>query len=416
MLRTTSWTPSRRRTEKGVKKVEKGWRKRCRVPFSALRRVCPAIVLAVLAAPALADADGTEADRTLVLASETVPQGVAVARYYMAARGIPEDNLCLVEAPADEEITREQFDYCIWGPLRAFLARWEGRFEVRLPDGTLRLAFGERRAKYLVPVFGVPIKVKGYEDVKTMYLSRAGAVDSELALLPTGNHNLVGGLVNPYFGSDTPFGPPLDGGMILVSRLDGPSAEIAKRLVDDALWAERNGLRGRAYIDTRGITKRGYAMGDRWLKRAAALLEAAGFETEVDTREEIWPLNHPMPDPAVYLGWYYPTAGGPMMKPGFRFNRGAVAYHIQSFSGSAIRSPKEHWVGPLLVHGACVTAGAVYEPFLTGTPYVDILVDRLLKGYSWGEAAYMSQPLLSWQMCFIGDPLYRPFGKRRSPK
>ncbi|MGB2938406.1 MAG: hypothetical protein WBD05_09485, partial [Phycisphaerae bacterium] len=86
-----------------MKKVEKGWRKRCRIPFSALRRVCPAIVLAVLAAPVPADADGTEAGRTLVLASETVPQGVAVARYYMAARGIPEDNLCLVEAPADEE-------------------------------------------------------------------------------------------------------------------------------------------------------------------------------------------------------------------------------------------------------------------------------------------------------------------------
>ena len=36
-------------------------------------------------------------------------------------------------------------------------------------------------------------------------------------------------------------------------------------------------------------------------------------------------------------------------------------------------------------------------------------MDRLLKGYSWGEAAYMSEAVLSWQMCFIGDPLYRPF-------
>jgi uncharacterized protein (TIGR03790 family) len=64
------------------------------------------------------------------------------------------------------------------------------------------------------------------------------------------------------------------------------------------------------------------------------------------------------------------------------------------------------------VHGACVTAGAVYEPFLTGTPSVDILMDRLLKGYSWGEAAWMAQPLVSWQMCFVGDPLYRPFARR----
>jgi len=24
----------------------------------------------------------------------------------------------------------------------------------------------------------------------------------------------------------------------------------------------------------------------------------------------------------------------------------------------------------------------------------------------------MAQPLVSWQMCFIGDPLYRPFAPR----
>jgi len=376
-----------------------------------LKRIGLAIGLAVLAMGASAPGQ-TEAERVIVLASESVPEGVAVARHYMAARGIPAANLCVVRAPAAEEISRDQFDETIWKPLRAFLAEWEGRFDVALADATLALSLGERRAKYLVPVFGVPIKVTGYEDVKTMYLSKAAAVDSELALLPSGGHPLVGSLVNPYFGADAPFGPPLDGGMILVSRLDGPSAAIARRLVDDALWAEQGGLKGRAYVDTRGITTGGYAVGDRWLLRAASSLERAGFATEVDTRPEILPLAHPMPDAAVYLGWYHESAAGPMTKLDFRFNRGAIAYHLQSFTGAAIRDPKNHWVGPLLVHGACVTAGAVYEPFLTGTPSVDILVDRLLKGYSWGEAAWMAQPLVSWQMCFIGDPLYRPFARR----
>jgi len=376
-----------------------------------LKRIGLAIGLAVLAMGASAPGQ-TEAERTIVLASESVPEGVAVARHYMAARGIPEENLCLLRAPAAEEISRDQFDETIWKPLRAFLVEWEGQFEVRLPDAALALSLGERRAKYLVPVFGVPIKVTGYEDVKTMYLSKAAAVDSELVLLPSGVHPLVGGLVNPYFGADAPFGPPIEGGMILVSRLDGPSPQIAERLVDDALWAEKNGLKGRAYVDTRSITQAGYAIGDQWLLRAAAMLKRAGFATEVDKRPEILPLAHPMPDAAVYLGWYHESAAGPMTKPGFRFNRGAIAYHLQSFTGAAIRNPKNHWVGPLLVHGACVTAGAVYEPFLTGTPNVDILVDRLLKGYSWGEAAWMAQPLVSWQMCFIGDPLYRPFARR----
>ncbi len=354
-----------------------------------------------------------DAARTVVVASETVPEGLDVARHYMAARGIPRQNLCVVKAPAAEAITREQFDATLWRPLLEFLAHWGGRLEVALPDGTVQLELDRRRPKYLVPVYGVPVKVTGYEDVKTMYMSRAAAVDSELALLPGRKHKLVGSLPNPYFGAAVPFGPPFDTQMILVSRLDGPTPAIARRLVDDAVWAEANGLKGRAYIDTRGLTKGNYASGDKALRHAARLLDRAGFPAEVDKRPEVFPLNHPMPDPAVYLGWYTDRAVGPMTKRDFRFNRGAVAYHLQSFSGANIRDPKAHWVGPLLVAGACVTAGAVYEPFLTGTPRVDILIDRLLRGYSWGEATYMSQAQVSWQMCFVGDPLYRPFGRRQ---
>jgi uncharacterized protein (TIGR03790 family) len=374
------------------------------------------ILIALLAIAAVAPqavAANPDAALTIVLASENVPEGVEVARHYMAARGIPEGNLCLVRAPASEEVTRDQFNQTIWHPLRAFLAKWEGRLDVALPDGTLRLQIGSRKPKYLVPVYGMPIKITGYEAVKTMYLSTAAAVDSELVLAPSGEHKLVASLMNPYFGAEAPFAPPLEGAMLLVSRLDGPSAEIAKRLVDDAVWAEsQGGLKGRAYIDTRNITTGGYAEGDEWLRNAAEMLRRCGFQTEVDTDPEVMPLAHPMPDAAVYLGWYTEHAVGPIVKPEFRFVRGAIAYHLQSFSGSAIRDAKTHWVGPLLVHGACVTAGAVYEPFLSGTPHIDILMARLLEGYSWGEAAYMSQSWISWQICFIGDPLYRPFPRR----
>ena len=41
--------------------------------------------------------------------------------------------------------------------------------------------------------------------------------------------------------------------MLLTARLDGPSPAIAKRLVDDAIEAEAVGLKGKAYIDARGI-------------------------------------------------------------------------------------------------------------------------------------------------------------------
>jgi len=280
----------------------------------------------------------------------------------MKVRGIPEGNLCVLHAPAEDVVTRKEFDRTIWNPLWIFLQRWQGRMDVLVPDGIVRLRVQGRRPKYLVPVYGVPVKVSGYEDVQTMHMSRAAAVDSELALLPGYKHDLVGPLANPYHGAMAAFGPPLDERMVLVSRLDGPSAKIARRLVDDAVWAETHGLKGRAYVDTRGLTEGNYAAGDATLRGAASALRRAGFETEVDERPEIWPLAHPMPEAAVYFGWYSEHAAGPMTALDFRFQRGAVAYHLQSFSGADPRDPNQHWVGPLLAHGACATAGAVYEP------------------------------------------------------
>ena len=42
--------------------------------------------------------------------------------------------------------------------------------------------------------------------------------------------------------------------VLMTSRLDGPTAEIAKRLVDDAVAVEARGLSGNVVIDARGIS------------------------------------------------------------------------------------------------------------------------------------------------------------------
>jgi hypothetical protein len=59
--------------------------------------------------------------------------------------------------------------------------------------------------------------------------------------------------------------------------------------------------------------------------------------------------------------------------------------------------------------GAVATLGNVFEPYLSLTPNLDIFHDRLRAGFTFAEAAYMSQKFLSWQTTFVGDPLYRPF-------
>src|SRR5207247_11155568 len=55
-------------------------------------------------------------------------------------------------------------------------------------------------------------------------------------------------------------------GILMVTRLDGPTAAIARGLVDKAIQAETDGLWGRAYFDVRGLTNGSYKLGDDWIR------------------------------------------------------------------------------------------------------------------------------------------------------
>ena len=67
------------------------------------------------------------------------------------------------------------------------------------------------------------------------------------------------------------------------------------------------------------------------------------------------------------------------------------------------------WCGPLLSRGAAAVLGNTWEPYLALTTHLDVFIDRLLKGYTLAEAAWMGTPALSWMTLVLGDPLYRPF-------
>jgi tetratricopeptide (TPR) repeat protein len=88
---------------------------------------------------------------------------------------------------------------------------------------------------------------------------------------------------------------------------------------------------------------------------------------------------------------------------------GAFAYHLHSFSAETLRSSGTHWCGPLLAKGVTCTMGCVYEPYLPFTPNIPFFIRTLASDYTFGEAAWAAQPVLSWQTAVIGDPLYQPF-------
>jgi uncharacterized protein (TIGR03790 family) len=244
------------------------------------------------------------------------------------------------------------------------------------------------------------------------------AVDSELAWLPLVEENvpLDGPLRNWFYSVTNAALLNPTNGILLVSRLDGPSADVARSLVDKALAAERDGLWGRAYFDGRGLSETNNLVHvDKWIRNAAEICRILGFETTLDENPKTFPAGFPMSQIAIYCGWYDENVSGPFTLPKVEFMPGAFAYHLHPFGATTLRSTDKNWCGPLLAKGATCTMGCVYDPYLEFTPNIAVFIVRLAAtDFTFGEAAWAAQPVLSWQTTIVGDPLYHPFG--RSPE
>lgn len=361
-----------------------------------------------------------EADATLVVFNTRDPQSRALAEYYAERRRIPAAQVVGLDCPLEEEISREQYRETIETPLRALFER-KGWWEMRTGFEDKREVSGSR-IRFVALIRGIPLKIKttiqppspeatppprphGGDPIRSHDES---AVDSELAALGALDNDYFGIFNNPYFRR---FSPILDSsvtsGLLLVARLDAPTAETVRRMIDDTLLAERVGLYGWAYIDRRSIPERGYREGDDWLQNAAAECWNHGIPVILDNNPAVLPAGFAVTDAALYYGWYDWQAGGALAAPQFR--PGAVAVHIHSFSARTLRDPNAHWVGPLVTRGAAATMGNVYEPYLDLTAHLDVFNERLLQGFTFAESAYMSLKVLSWMTAIIGDPLYRPY-------
>jgi uncharacterized protein (TIGR03790 family) len=276
--------------------------------------------------------------------------------------------------------------------------------------------------RYLVLCYGVPLRIAedadftepGEDRLPAQLRSNGAAVDSELSTLPWAYQKfmLAGPSANRLFAVTNAALLCPTNGILMVARLDGPDAGVARGLVDKAMEAERDGLWGRAYFDCRGLTNGELKKGDDWIAAAARDAAQFGFETVIDNNPETFSAGFPMSQIALYAGWYDPNASGPFAQPRVEFMPGAFAYHLQSYSAASLRTRVKYWCGPLLADGATATMGCVDEPYLDGTPNMEVFFGRwLLFGFTFGEAAYASTTVVSWQTTVIGDPLYQPFKK-----
>lgn len=396
---------------------------------------------------------GLAPENVVVVANKMAWQSVELAKYYMEKRNIPSNNLIILKAPSEEECSREGYEKYIASPVRAFLKEND-------PEGNRFLC--------LVTMYGIPLRVrppeltskekkelselqKQYnsfrdqinkleqqkndqrlkdlkeEEVKTkrqIDVTRKGfqgaAVDSELALVREDPYTLEGWLPNKFFlgfrGKEIKNLPQK---VILVSRLDGPSDEIVRRMIDDSLQTEKEGLHGKAYFDARwpdqsdkpasssGKEVTGYAFYDKAIHNAAHLVEKSRrMSVVLDSQEALFQPGQ-CPDAALYCGWYslahYVDA--------FTWVRGSVGFHIASGECVTLKNKgSQVWCKMMLEKGVAATLGPVAEPYIQAFPLPDLFFPLLVEGrLTLAECYALSNPYWSWQMVLIGDPLYRPF-------
>jgi uncharacterized protein (TIGR03790 family) len=369
-------------------------------------------------------------DSVVLVYNSNVPASKQVAEYYAAKRQVPAEQVLSFALPETENISRSDFESKLerplWNELRSRMLMVYGD-PAPTNASTQRCNVVSAKVRYIVLCYGVPLKIDPdpalkeapNEKLLAELKRNEAAVESDLTLLPMLDQRLTltGPLVNPFVNTTNTSALHPTNGVIIVTRVDGPTPQIAMGLVDKALEAEKNGLWGNVYVDTRGATDAAMKMGDEMLKNAGELARMYGYEVITEPSSRTFSPSTPLSDIAFYFGWYDQNVSGPFTNDMVTFRPGAIAYHLHSFSSRQLRVTNAWWTGPLLAAGATATLGCTEEPYLQSTPHMNSLFYRFVNlGFTFGEAALAAQPWLSWQITVIGDPLYRPFTKSQKER
>jgi uncharacterized protein (TIGR03790 family) len=390
------------------------------------------VISCLPAGPAWGQAPNPGPASVVVVANSAMEGSLQVARAYMERRQIPEKNLIVLETLTEERINRQSYLSTIHNPLLKALVERDlvNALTGKEDDlGRTTVSVFSNKVRYLVLCYGVPSRVVGPNPaeanditlirrqfkgtqaslVQTFQAGRMSkteaSVDGELSLLLIRDVPLRGFFPNPLYGQAD---QEIAKDILRVTRLDGPSPKAVIRMLDKALAGERNGLKGRAYVDEDG-RQGGFAIGNAWMAGTAEVFDTLAYDLSHDTKRSTFSSVDRFDAPVLYAGWYSGNPNGPFLIPGWEFPDGAVAAHLHSFSAGTIRSTSKGWVGPLVDRGVSATFGNVAEPYLRMTHQFDLFFKALANGWNFGDAAYIALPGLSWQAVAIGDPLYRPF-------
>ena len=250
---------------------------------------CIAIVclaLCVLLARAVR-AEESLAASTIVVFNAEVPESAALAKFYAQKRGIARDHLIGLHCSVDEEIGRGQYDTTIAEPIRA--ACIKKHWWVLLDDDAPERGIISSSIRFVALIKGIPLKIRSTPQtilainrvIRQPIATKLRSIRSSqcwrdsLTKFPARSTIRIFRATArlPAFG---------DSSLLLVCRLDAPTAETVRRMIVDSIAAEKNGLWGRAYVDQAKNTTPGFEVGDKWLEEITAQLHKVGVPVVED--------------------------------------------------------------------------------------------------------------------------------------
>jgi len=369
-----------------------------------------------------------------------VGDSLEIAQTYARVRGVPTKNLLGLN------ISTTRFYY---SGTNAWTDLWN---DILAPLQARLGQIGTGTIDVILLSYGVPYRIS----VPGMASHATRAIDNLIAIPfsvggPSGPALPSSWWTNPYFEA-SPSRPPDQGRfnhatyrfngnpIYLVSRLDGPDVHAARELIEGARYGERyfspqpGYHQGFGYIDTRygkysSTLLDGYpfgystyqtadkcvAFGQRFIQAAGLPLKWEPTGAEIGEAGAQYHDNTPAltaPNALFYAGWY-------------NYNRyldvwdwlpGSIACDLNSNSIKDLHTTTSGTFLPSAFRrGLTAGAGVIAEPYLTGHYRPEVLLYFVLNGYTFAEAACLSNPALAWVSVQMGDPLYSPTRAGRNP-
>ncbi|VTR97523.1 TIGR03790 family protein [Tuwongella immobilis] len=386
-----------------------------------------------------------EPDEILVLSNRNVPASQQLAMHYLQARNVPAANHLPLDVPTVEDVSLAQYQSNLVAPIRAKLkdlpkirclllmyglplrvgatpidaaTQTQVAMLQRDLDQVRNQLEAAKKANEMATVADLQKKEQQYRQQIGQLSMResVASVDSELMLVHWDQYPRNRWVINPLYWqlpvSEQTKAKPI----LMTCRLDGPTVEIVRRCIDQAIAVERTGLAGKVYVDARGIrydaksdTGGGYGGYDESMREMAALLKSTGkLDVILNDKPELF-TPESCPECALYCGWYSHA----QFIDSNRFVPGAIAWHLASSEAVSLkRVGAKYWCKNLLEKGAIATLGPVAEPYTIGFPKPAEFFGMLATGKVCLVEAYARTTLLtSWMGVLVGDPLYRPFAK-----